>query len=84
MLRQKPIKFCRKSYWKKQQFIFTVYLMNHVTSDVCTIVELKELNWVNIWKTSEAANLVFQFCTEFSKEQVLPCVSIAKHLYFHG
>ena len=24
------LKFCRKSYWKKQPFIFTVYLMNHV------------------------------------------------------
>ena len=23
------LKFCRKSYWKKQPFIFTVYLMNH-------------------------------------------------------
>ena len=22
------LKFCRKSYWKKQAFIFTVYLMN--------------------------------------------------------
>ena len=30
-------------------------------SDICTIMDLKELNCVNIWKTSEAANLVFQW-----------------------
>ena len=24
------LKFCQKSYWKKQPFIFTAYLMNHV------------------------------------------------------
>ena len=27
---------------------------------ICTIMELRQLNCVNIWKTSGAANLVFQ------------------------
>ena len=39
-------KFCRKNYWKKQQFIFTVYLMKSRFSDICTIKELKEFNWL--------------------------------------
>ena len=30
-------------------------------SDICTKMELKELKCVNIWKTSEASNLVFQW-----------------------
>ena len=41
MLIQKQLKFCRKSYWKKQPFIFTIYLMNHIFQ---TLMELKELN----------------------------------------
>ena len=30
-------------------------------SDICTKMELKELKCVNLWKTSEASNLVFQW-----------------------
>ena len=40
-------------------------------SNICTIMELKELNWVNLWKTSEAANLVFQW------------IFSVKHKFFH-
>ena len=71
----------RKSYWKKQPFIFTVYLMNHVFQTFLrwprTIIELKELNWlycVNIWKTSEAANLAFQW---------IFVLNSIKHKFFH-
>ena len=57
MLRQNQLKFCRK----KQPFIFTVYLMNQVFQFFFTIMELKDLiDCVDIWKTSEVANLVFQ------------------------
>ena len=35
--------FCRKSYWKKQPFIFIWWTR---FSDICTIIELKELNWL--------------------------------------
>ena len=31
---------------KKQPCIFTAYLMNHVFHTICTIIELKELNWL--------------------------------------
>ena len=55
------LKFCLKCYWKKQPFIFTVYLMNRVFQMSCTIMELKELHCINIWKASEAANFVFQW-----------------------
>ena len=63
MLRQKPT---------QKPFIFTVYLMN-TFSDICTIVELKELSWLrkDMEKTSEAANLVFQWI--FVLNLVLPC-----------
>ena len=81
MLRQKLTQVLRKSYWKKQPFIFTVYLMNHVFQTFvrwpCTITELKELNWlfcINIWKTSEAANLAFQWNFVLNS---------AKHKFFH-
>ena len=82
MLRKNQLKSCRRSYWKKQPFIFTDY-DESLFSDICTIMGLKELNinCVNIWKTSETANLVLQqifvlnsvkhkFCTEFSKAHV--------------
>ena len=54
------LKFCRKSYWKKQPFILLSFDESRF-SNICTIMELKELNWVNLWKTAEAANLVFQW-----------------------
>ena len=43
----------------------------------CTIIELKEPNWLcKHMKTSEAVNVVLQWIfvlNEFSKAQVLPC-----------
>ena len=53
------LKFCRESYWKKQPFIFNYILDESRFSDICTIVELKDLIDCVTWKTSEAANLVF-------------------------
>ena len=41
---------------------------------ISTIMELKELNCVNIWKTSEAANLVFQW---------IFVLNSVKHKFFH-
>ena len=56
------LKFCRKSYWNKQPFNFTVYLMNHDFQTSARWWNKKNLtDCVNIWKTSEAANLVFQW-----------------------
>ena len=49
-------------------------------SDICMIMELKELHYcVNIWKTSEVANLVFQwtFVLKSVKHKFFP-LSIVK------
>ena len=61
VLRQNQLKFCRKTCWKKQPFIFTVYLMNHIFQ---TSVR-------DIWKGSEAANQPFFYWIE--KNTVFPC-----------
>ena len=37
VLRQKLTKFCRKTCWKEQPFVFTVYLMNHNHKSICTL-----------------------------------------------
>ena len=45
-------------------------------SDICTIIELKEFNWlckhVKNVRSSQPC-ILMNFCTEFSKAQVLPC-----------
>ena len=65
------LKFCRKSYWKKQH-LFLLYTWWIRFSDICTTVELKEFNWLcKHMKTSEAANLVFQW------------IFSVKHKFFH-
>ena len=49
MLRQKPTQFCRKTCWKEQPLIFTVYLMNHIVQTsvlLNVIIECIELNWL--------------------------------------
>ena len=43
-------KFCRKTYWKVQPFIFTVYLMNHIFQTSVLLIRviqcIIELNWL--------------------------------------
>ena len=49
-------------------------------SDICTIIELRELNGLckhmkNV--RSSQPCILMNFCTEFSKAQVFPCVSLS-------
>ena len=43
-------KFCRKTSWKEQPFIFTVYLMNHIFQTSVLLIRVTEciieLNWL--------------------------------------
>ena len=78
--------------WQKQTQILPWKLLKEATihfyclfheshfSEICTMMELKEINnCVNIWKTSEVANLVFQwiFVLNSVKHKFFP-VSIVK------
>ena len=88
MLRQKSTQVCHKSYWKKQPFIFTVYLMNHVFQIFRHLydngIKKNLIDCVNMWKTSEAANLVFPwiFVLNSVKHKFFP-VSIVKSRFFN-
>ena len=73
MLDKNQLKFCRKIYWKKQPFIFYRLFDKSRFSDICTIIQVKELNWLckhtkNV-KSSQPC-ISMNFCTELSKEQV--------------
>ena len=39
-------KFCRKTCWKEQPSIFTVFLMNHIFQASVLILKCIELNWL--------------------------------------
>ena len=58
-------KFCRKTCWKEQPFIFTVYLMNHIFQTSVLIMECIELNWLckhmKKVRSSQAAILVMNW-----------------------
>ena len=71
---------------EEQPFIFSVYLMNHVVPTAVRIMELKELNWLckhikNVRRSQPCISM--NFCTKFSKGQVLPC-EIVKKLVFQN
>ena len=40
------LRFCRKTCWKEQPSILTVYLMNHIFQTSVLIMECIELNWL--------------------------------------
>ena len=47
---------------ERTDHLFLLSIWESLCSDICTIKELKELNYcVNIWKTSEAANSIFHW-----------------------
>ena len=47
---------------ERTDHLFLLSIWESLCSDICTIKELKELNYcVNIWKTSEAANFIFHW-----------------------
>ena len=66
------LKFCHKTCWKEQPFIFTDYLMNHLSQTSVLFnyvtIECLEINWLcKHMKRSEAAKQ--RFLTELSKTQ---------------
>ena len=61
MLRQKPTQVLLLKLLKEATIHFYCLFDESCFSGICTIIELKELDCVNIWKTSEEANLVFQW-----------------------
>ena len=62
MLRQKPIQVLPLKLLKEATIHFYCLFGESRFSDICTTMELKELNWLcNLWKTSEPANLVFHW-----------------------
>ena len=62
MLRQKPTQVLPQKLLKEATIYFYCLFDESRFSDICTIMELKELNWLcKHMKTSEAANLVFQW-----------------------
>ena len=61
MLRQKPTHVLPQKLLKEATIHFYCLSDESHFSYICMIMELKELNFVNIWKTSEAVNLVFQW-----------------------
>ena len=64
--------FCRKKLLKEATIHFYYLFDESRFSDICTIMELKELNWLR--KKSEAANLVFQW---------IFVLNSVKHKFFH-
>ena len=60
---------CLKSYWKKlHSFLLSIWWTRF--SDICTIIELKELNWLckHTKKSQKQPTLYFnEFCTEFKQ-----------------
>ena len=71
------LKFCCKSYWEKEAIIH-FYCLFHESrfSGICTIIELKWLNWLCKYMKnvrSSQPGVSVNFCTEFSKAQVFPC-----------
>ena len=76
MLKQKPTQILLLKLLKEATFHFYCLFDESYFLDICTIMELKELNWMckhikNV--TSSQPCISMNFCTEFSKGQVFPC-----------
>ena len=84
MLRQKPTRFCRKTCWKEESFIFTViekiyiYIFFKHLYSLIVITEYVELNW--LYKHTRKVRSSHT-CTELSKTYFL-LVSIVKSTKF--
>ena len=61
MLRQKPTQVLTQKLLKETAIHFYCLFDESRFSDIWTIMELKKLDCVNMWKMSETANLVFQW-----------------------
>ena len=62
ILKLKPTQILPQKLLKEANIYFYCLLDESRFSDICTIMELKELNWLcKHMKTSEAANLVLQW-----------------------
>ena len=71
MLRQNPAQVLPQKLLKEATFIFTAYLMNHNSqfSDIYTIIELKEPNWLCKRMKNVRSNqpcISMNFCIESS------------------
>ena len=73
MLRQKPTQVLPQKLLKEATIHFYCLFDESRFSNNCTIMELKKnlIDCVNIWKTSEEANLAFQW------------IFSVKHKFFH-
>ena len=76
MLRQKPTQILPEKLLKEATIHFYCLFDESRFSDICTITELKELNWLckhmkNV--SSSQPCISMNFFTEFSKVQVFPC-----------
>ena len=73
MLRQKPPKFLPQKLLKEATIRFYCLFDESRFSDICTIIELKELNWLckhtkNVRSSQPFTSM--NFCTKFSKAEV--------------
>ena len=76
MLRQKPAQILQLKLLKEATILFYCLFDESRFSDICAIMELKELNWLrkhmkNVRNSQPCISM--NFCTEFIKAQVIPC-----------